>query len=238
MRFKQSDVLLSWWLQELGQYDFLIVHQSGKKLSNADGLSWNVSEGKCKCYMAGEDVATLPCGGCDYCTRMQGKWRRYKDDVDDILPLAYGVSLPEKQCTRVQVPAESVLDDDDDTLMELGPRWDQVYRRVQDSVGTQVLEEGSHQGATLSEPGTTDEPSCSDLSTGEACAVMREDHTHSLVRQSIVVDDAAGGRAAFLDGTESNCMAQVSLDEWQGVMWIWGLWSSDCSQMPLQHKQI
>ena len=217
MRFKQSDGLLSRWLQELGQYDFSIVHRSGKKHSNADGLSRNVPEGECECYMAGKDVATLPCGGCDYCTKMQGKWRRYEEDVDDILPLAYGMSLPEKQCIGVQVPEESVLDGDDDgdTLMELGPGWDQGYRRVQDSVGIQVPEEESHQGTASSEPEITKEQGGSELSTGEACSVMTEDQTQRLVRQLVVVDKADGDREAFLDGIESNFMAQVSLEEWQ-----------------------
>ena len=45
---------------------------------------------------------------------------------------------------------------------------------------------------------------------------MTEDQTQSLVRQLVVVDKAAGDREAFLDGTESNFMAQVSLGEWQG----------------------
>ena len=175
-------------------------------------------EGECEYYMAGKDVATLPCGGCDFCTRMQGKWRRYEEDVDDILPLAYGMSLPEKQCIGVQVPEESVLNDDDDgdTLMELGPGWDQGYRRVQDSVGIQVPEEESHQGTALSEPGITKEQDGSELSTGEACSVMTGDQTQRLVRQLGVVDKADGDREAFLDGTESNFMAPVSLEEWQG----------------------
>ena len=142
----------------------------------------------------------------------------------------------------VQVPEESVLDDYDcDTLMELGPGWDLGYRRVQTSVGIQVPEEESPQGTALSEPGITKEQGCSESSTGEAFSVMTEDQTQSLVRQLVVVDKAAGDREAFLDGTESNFMAQVSLDEWhntKGVTQIWDLRSSGCSQMSLLHKQI
>ena len=100
--------------------------------------------------------------------------------------------------------------------MELGPGWYQGYRRVQDSVGIQVPEEESHQGTAFSEPGITKEQGCSELSTGEACSVMTEDQTQRLVRQLVVVDKADGDREAFLDGTKSNFMAQVSLEEWQG----------------------
>ena len=75
MRFKRPEGLLAWWLQELSNYDFDIVHQSGKKHSNADGLSRIVIDGECDCYIVGKDVTTLPCGGCEVCTKMQAQWR-------------------------------------------------------------------------------------------------------------------------------------------------------------------
>ena len=70
MHFKCSDGLISRWLQELGQYDFSIVHRSGKKHSNADGLPRNTLEGCYECYVAGKDLSTLPCGGCEFCIQM------------------------------------------------------------------------------------------------------------------------------------------------------------------------
>ena len=106
MRFKYSDGLISRWLQELGQYDFSIVHRSGKKHSKADGLSRNTLEGYCEYYVVGKDLSTLPCGGCEFCTRMHSQWKRYVDNVDDVVPLAFGRVIPEKSDIGIQVPRE------------------------------------------------------------------------------------------------------------------------------------
>ena len=106
MLFKCSDGLISWWLQEMGQYDFSIVHWSGKKHSNADGLSRNTLEGYCECYVAGKDLSTLPCGGCEFYTLMHFHWKRYGDDVDDVVPLDFGRVIPEKSDIGIQSPGE------------------------------------------------------------------------------------------------------------------------------------
>ena len=115
MRFKRPEGVLARWLQELSNYDFDIVHQSGKKHSNADGLSRIVIDGECDCYIAGKDVTTLLCGGCEVCTRMQAQWRRFEEGVDDVVPLAYGMIVPGQGTTTasvgVQVPGDETWGD-------------------------------------------------------------------------------------------------------------------------------
>ena len=41
-----------------------------KKHSNADGLPCYTLEGYYECYVAGKDLSTLPCGGCEFCTQI------------------------------------------------------------------------------------------------------------------------------------------------------------------------
>ena len=41
----------------------------------------------CDCYVAGQRVETLPCGGCDYCQRVHTQWARFEDEVDDVVPI-------------------------------------------------------------------------------------------------------------------------------------------------------
>ena len=130
MRFKRPEGVLARWLQELSNYDFDIVHRSGKKHSNADGLSRIVIDGECDCYIAGKDVTTLPCGGCEVCTRMEAQWRRFEEDVDDVVPLAYGMIVPGQGTTTasvgVQVPGEEMWGYSDGCrLLEPGPMEEQ-----------------------------------------------------------------------------------------------------------------
>ena len=63
---------LARWLEELSQYDFMILHQAGAKHSNADGLS-RIPDllRTCDCYNALKNLKDLPCGGCKYCARAQ-----------------------------------------------------------------------------------------------------------------------------------------------------------------------
>jgi hypothetical protein len=88
-RFKNPEGQLARWLEELQQYDMEILHREGRKHRNADGLS-RIPDllGPCDCYLAGSELGTLPCGGCHYCTRAHGQWRRFTEDVDDVVPLA------------------------------------------------------------------------------------------------------------------------------------------------------
>ena len=130
MRFKRPEGVLARWLQELSNYDFDIIHRSGKKHSNADGLSRIVIDGECDCYIAGKDVTTLPCGGCEVCTRMEAQWRRFEEDVDDVVPLAYGMIVPGQGTTTasvgVQVPGDETWGYSDSCrLLEPGPMEEQ-----------------------------------------------------------------------------------------------------------------
>ena len=77
----------------MAQFDIQIVHRKGKEHANADALSRLPDDiPRCDCYRAGSEVASLPCGGCKYCSRAHQQWARFEDDVDDVVPLA--VVLP------------------------------------------------------------------------------------------------------------------------------------------------
>ena len=89
LRFKTIEGQLARWLEALSEYDMVIQHRSGKNHGNADGLSRRPDDlPSCDCYYAGADVRSLPCGGCDYCSRAQRSWGKFEDDVDDVVPLA------------------------------------------------------------------------------------------------------------------------------------------------------
>jgi hypothetical protein len=89
MRFWNIGGQLARWLEELGQYDMSILHRAGRHHGNADVLSRTGDlEEACDCYRAGSDPTMLPCGGCNYCTRVHKQWQRFDDDVDDVVPLA------------------------------------------------------------------------------------------------------------------------------------------------------
>ena len=89
MAFKNPVGMLARWLEELSQYDMVIVHRKGKSHVNADGLS-RIPDPLlyCNCYTAGCSVESLPCGGCHFCKRAHKEWARFEDDVDDVVPLA------------------------------------------------------------------------------------------------------------------------------------------------------
>ncbi|KAK7505163.1 hypothetical protein BaRGS_00003733 [Batillaria attramentaria] len=92
MRFKDINGQLARWLEELAQYDMKIVHRKGKDHINADVLSrLPDSLEACDCYTAGQELQSLPCGGCRYCTRAHAQWARFEEDVEDVLPLAVRV---------------------------------------------------------------------------------------------------------------------------------------------------
>ena len=87
MRFKHPSGQLARWLIELGQYAFQIEHRSGTKHLNADGMSRIPVESACDCYVAGKDVESLPCRGCEYCRQVNFQWARFEDEVDDVVPI-------------------------------------------------------------------------------------------------------------------------------------------------------
>ena len=89
MRFKYLEGQLARWLEELSQFDMTVVHRSGVKHGNADGMSRIPDDVQfCDCYKAGSEPETLPCGGCKYCTRAHNQWSRFEEDVDYVVPLA------------------------------------------------------------------------------------------------------------------------------------------------------
>lgn len=91
MRFKHINGQLARWLEELSQFDMVIVHRAGNKHANADALSRipdAIPDPSCDCYKAGCQVETLPCKGCRYCRRAQEQWGQFENDVDDVVPLA------------------------------------------------------------------------------------------------------------------------------------------------------
>ena len=66
-----------------------VVHRSGVKHGNADGMSRIPDDVQfCDCYKAGSEPETLPCGGCKYCTRAHNQWSRFEEDVEYVVPLA------------------------------------------------------------------------------------------------------------------------------------------------------
>ncbi len=87
-RFKYTDGQLARWLEVISQFDVKILHRPGKLHQNADSLSRIPSLEPCDCYEAGKDVNSLPCGGCNHCSRLHSKWARYESHVDVIAPVA------------------------------------------------------------------------------------------------------------------------------------------------------
>ena len=89
LRFKYIEGQLARWLEELSQFDMTILHRSGSKHGNADGLS-RIPDNEifCDCYRAGMELESLPCKGCSFCTRAHQQWSRFEDDVDEVVPLA------------------------------------------------------------------------------------------------------------------------------------------------------
>ena len=88
-RFKEPTGQLGRWLEELAQYDMVIQHRPGVQHTNADALS-RIPETLpyCNCYEAGKKLEQLPCGGCNYCSRLHQQWQRFNEDVDYVVPLA------------------------------------------------------------------------------------------------------------------------------------------------------
>jgi transposase InsO family protein len=88
-RFRYLEGQLARWCEELAQYDMTIIHRSGKLHQNADGLSRIPDKFEyCDCYEAGKSLASLPCGGCNFCNRCHQQWVRFEEDVDYVTPIA------------------------------------------------------------------------------------------------------------------------------------------------------
>ena len=126
MRFKHLSGVLAGWMEELAQYDMVILHRKGTKHTNADALSRIPSDVPlCNCYTTGCDMKSLPCGGCKFCIHVQSQWEKFEDDVDDILPLAVRQigSQGEKSCATltdnsdITDPLDRCLLDDRETTL-------------------------------------------------------------------------------------------------------------------------
>ena len=113
-RFKRLEGQLARWQEQLSQFSQQIIHRAGGKHINADGLSRLPDRlKKCDCFVAGKDLQSLPCGGCDYCTRAHNQWERFCEDVDDVVPLAIkSVSISEPvEKTKVSDEEGSLSED-------------------------------------------------------------------------------------------------------------------------------
>lgn len=96
LNFKNIEGQLARWIEELSQYNMVIQHRSGKKHSNADGLSRIPDDlVACNDYKAGVNLEDLPCGGCAFCTRARRQWGTFEEDVDFVVPLAIRRLAPE-----------------------------------------------------------------------------------------------------------------------------------------------
>ena len=88
MNFKEPQGQLARWLEELSQYDMVVVHRPGRKHANADALSRQSGGGECLEYQGMPDLESLPCGGCKYCRKAHKNWGKFLEEVDDVVPLA------------------------------------------------------------------------------------------------------------------------------------------------------
>ena len=85
---KNIEGQLAMWIEELAVYNMEIVHRPGKDHVNVDGLS-RIPDPlvQCNYYSYVCDVQDLPCGGCKYYVWVNEQWDRFRDGVDDIVPL-------------------------------------------------------------------------------------------------------------------------------------------------------
>jgi transposase InsO family protein len=89
MGFKNIEGQLARWLEELAQYDMVLLHRPGKEHLNADALSRipdNLNQ--CANYDGEIPVYDLPCHPCAYCQRADKQWARFGEDIDYVKPLA------------------------------------------------------------------------------------------------------------------------------------------------------
>ena len=115
MRFKNLEGQLARWMEELSQYDMQIQHRAGKKHINADALSRIPNpEQECSEYRAGHELESLPCGGCKYCQKVHFSWRRFEDEVDDIVPLS--VRLIQKVTREEEIQQVRIASENEGTI--------------------------------------------------------------------------------------------------------------------------
>ena len=87
--FKNIEGQLSRWIQELPQYDMIVIQRPGKDHVNADALSRIPdSVDYCANYTNNIDVTQLPCFPGTFCARAHEQWSWFFDDVDYVVPLS------------------------------------------------------------------------------------------------------------------------------------------------------
>ncbi len=107
MNFRNIEGQLARWLEELSRFSMKIEHRPGKHHGNADALSRRPHEETAGCsnYRPGVEVTSLPCGGCNHCTKIQSTWGQFEDEVDNVVDLS--TKVPPKIC-KVSGPKERI----------------------------------------------------------------------------------------------------------------------------------
>lgn len=106
MNFKRPEGQLARWLEDLSQYNMVLEHRPGRKHVNADALSRSVEGQPCVEFRTHVYPVNLPCGGCKYCTRAYDNWKKFCEDVDDVVPLTAVDGLED---TILQEPQDGFL---------------------------------------------------------------------------------------------------------------------------------
>ena len=89
MRFKYLEDLLARFMEELSRNNFKVIYWRDTEQNSVDALSRKEDNlAPCDCYRVGTRIEDLPCGGCQYCSKMHRQLVRLNDDVDDAVPLA------------------------------------------------------------------------------------------------------------------------------------------------------
>ena len=88
--FREPQGQLARWLEELSQYNMVLMHRPGRVHLNADALSRipGSGDGQCTAWKPRSPLCKLPCGGCKYCQKVNDNWEAFTADVDDVVPLA------------------------------------------------------------------------------------------------------------------------------------------------------
>ena len=103
LNFKNLGSQLARWNETLSRFTFTIEHRPGSKHTAADALSRRpLNHPLCDNYQPGCVLAQLPCGGCDFCKRVQKNWGSFEETVDDMVeldsadcPVGIDVELPQ-----------------------------------------------------------------------------------------------------------------------------------------------
>ena len=99
-----------------------IQHRPDVRHANADGLSCIRERLEaCDCYVSGQDVCSLPCGGCPYCTNRHSQWRKFENEDD------YGVPLAIRHISSLEANATSATPATSDDVFHPNYRKQCVY---------------------------------------------------------------------------------------------------------------